>query len=135
MARVTAIFKKGDSAQCANYRPISLLNLGYKVFAALVLNRLKDGNVDEYIWPTQFGFKTGCGTAEALFLARRVIDRAWMVNSGETVMLALDWAKAFDSISPAALRVCLQVDKLALSHPTRAACCRIHPLHRFRHSQ
>ena len=43
-----------------------------------------------------------------MFLARRVIDRAWMVKSGETVMLALDWAKAFDSISPAALRACLQ---------------------------
>ena len=30
------------------------------------------------------------------------------MKSGETVLLALDWAKAFDSMSPAALTVCLQ---------------------------
>ena len=51
MARICEIFKKGDPAICGNYRPISLLNLGYKVFAALLLRRLKAGGVDDYIWP------------------------------------------------------------------------------------
>ena len=50
MARVKAIFKKGDASLCANYRPISLLDLGYKIFGALVLQRLKDGKVDAYIY-------------------------------------------------------------------------------------
>ena len=45
-----AIFKKGHASLCANYRQISLLKLGYKIFVALVLQRLKDGKVDAYIY-------------------------------------------------------------------------------------
>ena len=41
-------------------------------------------------------------------MARGIIGKAWMTKSGETIMLALHWAKAFDSISPAALRVSLK---------------------------
>ena len=63
------------------------------------LERLKQAGAEQRLWPTQFGFRTGVGTAEALFVARRQIDQAWMMKSGETFMLALDWAKAFDSIS------------------------------------
>ena len=37
---VSAIFKKGDESLPENYRPISLLAVGYKVLAALLLGRL-----------------------------------------------------------------------------------------------
>ena len=30
LAKVSAIFKKGDQSQCSNFRPISLLSTGYK---------------------------------------------------------------------------------------------------------
>ena len=49
MAKVKTIFKKGDASLCANYRPISLLNLRYRMFAASILHGLKDGKVDDYI--------------------------------------------------------------------------------------
>ncbi len=107
-ARVVAIYKKGDPTEASNYRPISLLQIGYKWFAQIILQRLKGAGAEKSIWATQFGFKSGCGTAEAIFLARRIIGKAWMLKSGGTIMMALDWAKAFDSISPAELRVCLQ---------------------------
>lgn len=102
-AQVASIFKKGDAALCSNYRPISLLTIGYKLFAAILLERLKLAGAERRIWPTQFGFRSGYGTSDALFLARRLLDEAWAMKEGSLIMLALDWAKAFDSISPDAL--------------------------------
>ena len=102
-ATVAAIFKKGDPACCENYRPISLLAVGYKIFAAILLRRLKDAGAEDRIWPTQFGFRSGCGCADALFIARRKVENAWARKNGNLLLLALDWAKAFDSISPAGL--------------------------------
>ena len=51
----------------------------------------------------QFGFKSKSGTCEALFLLRRVLDDVWASNEDSVVIVALDWAKAFDCISPEGL--------------------------------
>ena len=40
-ACVTTIFKKGDPSDCNNYRPISLVQVGYKLFAQILLARLQ----------------------------------------------------------------------------------------------
>ena len=102
-ARVATIFKKGDPASCANYRPISLLAIGYKLFAIILLERLRAAGADAKTWPTQFAFKRGRGTTDALFLARRILEDACAMKNGKAILLALDWAKAFDSVSPDAL--------------------------------
>ena len=102
-ARVATIFKSGDPADCNNDRPISLLTIGYKLFAQVLLNRLKEAGAEDRIWKTQFGFRRGRGTSDALLLARLTLEKAWGGKNGGVAMLALDWAKAFDSVSPAAL--------------------------------
>ena len=55
------------------------------------------------IWPTQFAFRTGRGTADALLVARRVIELSVAAHDSPALLLALDWAKAFDCILPEAL--------------------------------
>ena len=60
-----------------------------------------------YIWPTQSGFTSGAGTADALFLDRRLLETTWAAKGGRKLFLALDWAKAFDSISPSSLLIAL----------------------------
>ena len=102
-ARVQSIFKKGDPSDCNNYRPISLLCIGYKLLATILLSRLKAAGAEARIWSTQFGFKSKSGTAEALFILRRLLEQAWETDDGAISLLALDWAKAFDSISPEGL--------------------------------
>ena len=96
--------KKSDPAQCENYRPISLSTVGYKLFATVLLRRLKDAGAEGRIWPTQFGFKPTSGTSDALFLARRLIEEACESKGGSAVLLALDWAIAFYSLDPSALK-------------------------------
>jgi len=100
---VTAIFKKGDPSKCENYRPICLLQAGYKLYATILLQRLKAAGAEDRVWDTQFGFKSKHGTADAIFLARRRLDEIWATKEGQLVLLALDWEKAFDSVDPDSL--------------------------------
>ena len=69
--------KIGDPASCENYRPISFLAIGYKLFATILLRRLKDAGADARIWPTQFGFRAGRGCADALFVGRRLLEQTY----------------------------------------------------------
>ena len=41
-ARVVLIYKKDDREHFANYRPISLLNTFYNIFAAIIQKRLSE---------------------------------------------------------------------------------------------
>lgn len=63
LASVTSFFKKGN-ALLHNSRPISLLSIFYKLFAALVLHRLRP-KIDPYVWKTQFGFRRAHSTQQA----------------------------------------------------------------------
>ena len=70
------LFKKGDSTLPSNYRPISLLPVGYKVVAALIHQRLIAGGVDDKISASQFGFLPKRNCMDALMVVRRMIDAA-----------------------------------------------------------
>ena len=81
-AVVSAIFKKGDPASCESYPPISLLAIGYKLFVTISLRGLQAANADARIWPTQFGFRAGRGCADALFVARRLLEQTYVAKVG-----------------------------------------------------
>ena len=105
-ARVVTIFKKGDTQNIANYRPVSLLNAIYKLYAAMIRKRLAD-IIDPHISKTQFGFRAHRSTTHALFVARRLQDIG--EQSGANVVLALlDWEKAFDKVAHARMLEALE---------------------------
>lgn len=106
-AHVAAIHKKGSVDLCENYRPISLLCIGYRVFAALIKERLVQAGAEARLSRTQFRFRSGYGTSEAIFVVRRKIESAWALKNGQAIFLALDW-QAFDSIVPSALMAALK---------------------------
>ena len=103
IAYVSAIHKKGRTDNCENYRPINLLCVGYKVYASLLRQRLVQAGAEGRLSKTQFGFRTGCGTVDAIFILRRRIEIALAQRSGRALILALDWQKAFDSVDSVAL--------------------------------
>ena len=96
-AQVASIYKKGDSKNLGNYRPISLLQSFHKVVAALTQKRL-EAALDNWIWKTQYGFRKKRSTAQAVFIIRRLQD---LMESGKHPLsiILLDWEKAFDKIS------------------------------------
>ena len=73
-----------------------------------LLRRLQNAGAEKRIWPTQFAFRTKRGSADAIFVARRLLDLTLADRSGTLVMLSLDWEKAFDSISPDGLLYALE---------------------------
>ena len=82
--------------------------MGYKISASIILARMKAGGAEARIYASQFGFKSGRGTADAILLARRILEQTRERKNGKLMMLALDWAKAFDSISPERLVLALR---------------------------
>ena len=62
---MVTMLKKGDTSLPTNYRPISLLNVAYKVMAALMLARFKHGGVEERLHNSQYGFREKRGTNQA----------------------------------------------------------------------
>ena len=97
-ARIAMIFKKGDPAACDNYRPISLLAIAYKLFAAMIKQRLLAAGADNRLWRSQFGFRTKRSTEDAIYVVRRRIELAVAQRSGQVSIVALDWRKAFDRV-------------------------------------
>ena len=66
---VSPIHKKGDKLDPANYRAISLLSVPGKVFSRMLLNKIKL-KVEQSLGESQFGFRVGRGTVDAIFVVR-----------------------------------------------------------------
>ena len=94
---IAAIYKIGKGPRdYANYRPIALLNVTYKILAKVIQQRLL-ALIGDQLVRQQFGFRPGKNTADAIFIARRAQENA--ERSGTCLlMLALDYQNAFDSI-------------------------------------
>ena len=82
-ATVVALFKSGSTALPQNYRHISLLSVGYNFMARLILNHLRSSGVKDNLRSSQFGFRDGRSTSHAIFLAKRLIDRAVAAKEGK----------------------------------------------------
>ena len=99
---MVSIFKnKGSDADPGSYRPISLLNSVYKIYAAMLQTRLAE-SFDERLRGTQYGFRSHRSTTQPLFILRRAMEWATMTNHNMQ-LLFLDWKQAFDSLDHTAM--------------------------------
>lgn len=106
-SQVIGIFKKGCESDPSNFRPISLLQTCYKLYARVLAARLYAG-LDPVLRDNQFGFRQGRSTSDAIFLVRRLQDLVDAKRHQVLHLLFLDWSKAFDTIKPAALHLALR---------------------------
>jgi len=116
-AIVVSIYKgKGADTDPANYRPISLLNSIYKVFAAMLQKRLASIH-ETHLRSTQYGFRPQRGTTQPLFVLRRSMEWAEM-TANPLHYLFLDWKQAFDSLDHNAMLIALH--RIGLSRKSLA---------------
>ena len=91
LAKLVTLYKKGNVLDPANYRPISLLNTLYNIYASILQKRLANG-IEDRIWETQFGFRKKKSTSQPLFITRRLQDQA-EITGNKLFLIFLDWEK------------------------------------------
>ena len=95
-AIITLIDKKKDRIFLKNWRPISLLNVDYKLLSKTLSNRLTP-ILSTIKHPNQTGFMKGRNIAENI---RILYDTIYCTRKAKQhgILLALDFEKAFDSL-------------------------------------
>lgn len=89
--------KKITAKKCEDYRSISLMSHVLKTFLKVIHERIYP-KLEEHIGETQFGFRKGLGTREALFSLNVLIQRARDVNC-DVFACFIDFEKAFDRVN------------------------------------
>ena len=93
---IISIHKKDDTREIRNYRPITLLNVDYKILGKTLVARLKH-IMDEIISPQQLGFVPGRVITEATHLLDLLIGALEEADE-EGILVAAKWEKAFDRV-------------------------------------
>jgi hypothetical protein len=94
---IVLLYKKGDSRDPRNYRPITLLQVDYKILAKILVARMKKV-VNNFVSKEQLGFVPKRLIGEATHLLK--LAQAYLEEEGrDGLLLALDWEKAFDRVS------------------------------------
>ena len=98
IARVTPLFKGGDTSDISNYRPISVLPSFSKILERVMYNRLyKYLTTEKLLYSKQFGFQTGLSTAHAIV---KLVDQIYKSFEKDhyTLGIFIDISKAFDAV-------------------------------------
>ena len=94
---VTLLEKKGkDRSELANWRPITLLNVDYKILTKTLSQRLKTV-LPSLIHKDQNGFIPGGNIYFSAHTIRYILFHCKKENL-DLILMALDYAKAFDSV-------------------------------------
>jgi hypothetical protein len=100
------IEKKGDLEDPANYRPIAILAIFYKIFAKMLYHRLEE-KLDRQQAEDQFGFRSSFRIEEAIGIIEKMISSSNEYNLPLWIA-SLDLRKAFDRIQYDALFAALR---------------------------
>ena len=88
--------KKGNNSQVYNYRPVSLLNIPWKIFKTLIFKKLYTF-CSPFLNDSQFGFRKTRSTITQLIHFLQKIYEGIATNSDIDVLFT-DFSKAFDKV-------------------------------------
>ncbi|CAG9840644.1 unnamed protein product [Diabrotica balteata] len=104
------LFKKGDKKDLKNYRPITLLNVMYKLLTKILTNRLTT-KLDGYQAREQAGFRKSFSTSDHLLTMKILIEKTNEYHI-PLYMAFIDFEKAFDSVEHWAVQNSLQNSRI-----------------------
>ena len=104
------IHKKGERTICSNYRPITLLNIAYKIFAIILNNRLSR-IVETKLSDAQSGFRPNRSTVDNIFTVRQTFEKCYEYSIDLHNMF-VDYTQAFDSVNRYKILECLLQHKI-----------------------
>jgi len=93
---VIPIPKKVNAVDCADFRTISLISHTSKIMLKILTKRL-EAKAEGIISKTQFGFRRGCGTREAIGVMRTLCERS-LEHGNDLFICFVDFEKAFDHV-------------------------------------
>lgn len=93
---ICPIYKKGDKLNCVNYRGISLLCNGYKIFTNILRKRIEPF-AERLLGQYQAGFRRGRSTVDQLFSVRQIQEKCWEFGIN-MYQIFVDYRQAYDSI-------------------------------------
>jgi hypothetical protein len=105
-ASIKLILKKGDLSKIKNWRPISLLNCLYKVISRAINTRLKKVS-NRVLSRAQKGFTSEKYIQECIINIVNNVQRSEQLSI-PAFLLAIDQAKAFDSVRHDFMRKCFE---------------------------
>lgn len=104
---ITLIYKKGEKKLLKNWRPISLLNVDYKILSRIMSNRFK-GVLGGIISPEQSSSVQGRDISDTVASLRDIVDMVENENSNG-YLVKIDQEKAFDRVNHTYLNKILEV--------------------------
>ena len=98
-ALVSPLYKKGNTEDPTNYRPISITGAMAKIFEQVIRNQINDYLIsNKLLSPKQFGYRKKLSTTDAILQCTEYV-RTEMDKKNTVCGAFLDLSKAFDSIS------------------------------------
>nr|VZI11968.1 unnamed protein product [Spirometra erinaceieuropaei] len=98
-ATIVHLYKrKGNRQVCDNHRGISLLNIGGKIFARILLHRLNNHLEQGLLPKSQCGFRRHRGTTGMIFAARQLQEKCQKMRT-HLYSTFVDLTKAFDTVN------------------------------------
>jgi hypothetical protein len=95
---IIPIPKKANAVEFSDYRTISLISYASKILLKSLNNRIQS-KADMMLSKTQFGFRSGCGTREAIGVMRVICERRLEHRNEYVFICFIDFEKAFDRIN------------------------------------
>lgn len=96
---ITPIYKKGNKKKTKNYRGITLMDSGYKIYTESIRKRLRKQLEQKKVWnKTQICFRKARGTKDAIYVLKNVVNETIKKEKGKVYVLFADMKGAFDKL-------------------------------------